>query len=135
MSEFWVQVVDVVIVVLFGVIAVLLGNALVTGVFRYLQRTDTELGTTLLPPEPTILRGGTWIGMLERTAVYAGVVAGWKEALAIALVVKGLARYPELASPDSDGAERFIIGTFLSVLFAVACAGLALWLISLTGAR
>ena len=39
--------------------------------------------------------------------------------------LKGLGRYPELRNPeDSPGAaERFIIGTFTSVLWAAACAG------------
>ena len=35
-------------------------------------------------------------------------------------------RYPELRNQEDTGAaERFIIGTFTSVLWAVACAGLA----------
>lgn len=73
------------------------------------------------------LRGGLWIGILERVAVYATLVAGWPEGLAIILAVKGLGRYPELrARLDPGIAERFIIGTFTSVLSACACAGLAL---------
>ena len=42
-----------------------------------------------------------------------------------------LARYPELKATNSGAAERFIIGTFASVLFAAACAGLARWLTGL----
>ena len=46
--------------------------------------------------------------------------------LAIVLAVKGLGRYPELRSQEDTGAaERFIIGTFTSVLWAVACVGVA----------
>jgi hypothetical protein len=72
------------------------------------------------------LRGGLWIGLLERAAVYASVLAGWPEGLAVILAVKGLGRYPELrARLDAGIAERFIIGTFTSVLCACACAGLA----------
>ena len=48
------------------------------------------------------------------------------------LAIKGLARYPELKGPADSGvpvtahavAERFIIGTFTSVLWAIGCAGL-----------
>ncbi len=69
-----------------------------------------------------VLRGGAWIGVLERVAVFAAVVAGWPEGLAVALAVKGLGRYPELRTPGA--AERFIIGTFVSVLWAVGCAAL-----------
>ncbi len=79
----------------------------------------------------TTLRGGRWIGMLERLAVYAGVLAGFPEGIAVVLAIKGLARYPELKATEKGAAERFIIGTFASVLFAAACAGLAWWLITL----
>jgi hypothetical protein len=71
-----------------------------------------------------VLRGGAWIGALERVAVFATLVVGWGPGLAIVLAVKGLGRYPELRNDDDTGvAERFIIGTFTSVLWAVACAG------------
>lgn len=76
-----------------------------------------------------ILRGGTWIGGLERIAVYAALVGGWKEAIAMVLAVKALGRYPELRNGETSAvAERFIIGTFVSVLWASGCALLALWL-------
>lgn len=68
-----------------------------------------------------VLRGGAWIGALERVAVTATLVAGWPEGLAVVLAVKGLGRYPELRRPGA--AERFIIGTFTSVLWAAGCAG------------
>ncbi len=68
-----------------------------------------------------VLRGGTWIGALERIAITATLLAGWPEGLAVVLAVKGLGRYPELRQPGA--AERFIIGTFTSVLWAAACAG------------
>jgi hypothetical protein len=68
-----------------------------------------------------VLRGGAWIGALERTAITATLLAGWPEGLAVVLAVKGLGRYPELRQPGA--AERFIIGTFTSVLWAAACAG------------
>lgn len=74
-------------------------------------------------PEP--LRGGATIGVLERIAVCATLLLGWPEGLAVALAVKGLARYPELRSAIGSS-ERFIVGTFTSVLWAAACAGTAL---------
>ncbi|MDQ3717475.1 MAG: hypothetical protein M3381_15930 [Actinomycetota bacterium] len=77
-------------------------------------------------PDPTpaedLLRGGAWIGTLERLAVSTALIAGWPEGIAVALAVKGLARYPELRSPGAGASERFIIGTFTSVLWAAACA-------------
>ncbi|MCX6397727.1 MAG: hypothetical protein NTV23_14675 [Propionibacteriales bacterium] len=68
-----------------------------------------------------ILRGGAWIGAMERVAIFTTLIAGWPEGLAIVLAMKGLGRYPELKQPGA--AERFIIGSFTSVLWAIACAG------------
>ena len=85
-----------------------------------------------------VLRGGAWIGVFERCAVFATLAAGWPEGLAVVLALKGLGRYSELRGtpPGLDGvatsggvAERFIIGTFASVLWAVACAGTYLALV------
>ena len=93
-------------------------------------------GTPAAPQGPartTVLTGGAWIGALERIAVTATLLAGWPEGLALVLVVKGLGRYPELRSAgqsDQSGvAERFIIGTFASALWAAGCAGIGLALL------
>jgi hypothetical protein len=72
------------------------------------------------PADPTLLRGGAWIGALERLVVTAGLLAGWGEAVLLIVAIKGLGRYPELRS--STSAERFIIGTFASLLWAGAVA-------------
>jgi cytochrome c biogenesis protein CcdA len=70
-----------------------------------------------------VLRGGAWIGILERLAVFATLVARWPEGIAVVLAVKGLGRYPELRTGRNPGlAERFIIGTLVSVLWAALCA-------------
>lgn len=83
-----------------------------------------------------VLRGGAWIGVLERTAVFATLVAGWPEGIAVVLALKGLGRYSELRSdgaPAGGGhggvAERFIIGSFASVLWAAGGAGTLLGLL------
>ena len=83
-----------------------------------------------------VLRGGAWIGRFERAAVFAAIASGWPEGLAVVLALKGLGRYSELrgAAPTPEVvpegttatpavAERFLIGTFASVLWACACAG------------
>ncbi len=74
------------------------------------------------------LRGGRVIGFLERGAVAVTLIIGWPEGLAIILAVKGLARYPELR--EAHAGEQFIIGTFGSVLYAVAVAGTAHLIVS-----
>jgi hypothetical protein len=103
-----------------GVLAVTGGGLVTTQVFAVVDKDSRTVRAA------EVLRGGAWIGALERLAVYAALVAGWGPGLAIVLAVKGLGRYPELRNQEDTGAaERFIIGTFTSVLWAVACAGLA----------
>lgn len=138
------------IVGLFGVLAVAGGGALTTWVFRLVDNqsraasiapsradADVPLSEGLAVPGESvdvesageILRGGAWIGALERIAIYAALVGGWKEATAMVLALKALGRYPELRNDNCSAvAERFIIGTFVSVLWACACALLAIWL-------
>lgn len=72
--------------------------------------------------EAPVLRGGAWIGFLERVAISATLLAGWPEGMAVVLAVKGLGRYSELGS-SAGAAERFILGTFASVLWAAAATG------------
>jgi hypothetical protein len=76
--------------------------------------------------DPEVLRGGAWIGVLERTAIAGTVLAGWPEGLAVLIAVKGLGRFNELKAPVA--AERFIIGTLASGLWAIGCVGVALLL-------
>ncbi|WP_258723175.1 hypothetical protein [Cellulomonas sp. NS3] len=63
------------------------------------------------------LRGGTWIGILERLAVTGMVLVGENEGIALVLAVKGLGRYPELRE-NPGASERFVIGTLASLLWA-----------------
>lgn len=108
------------VTVLAAILAVAGGGLVTTEVFSFVEDPEG------VRQAGAVLRGGAWIGALERLAVYVALVAGWAPGLAIVLAVKGLGRYPELRSGDDTGvAERFIIGTFSSVLWAVACAGVA----------
>jgi hypothetical protein len=114
-----------------GGLAVSGGGPLTTSVLALVDRGNIRAHSTQQAGE--VLRGGALIGALERGAIYAALVAGWPEGLAIVLAIKGLARYPELRSPDQPAsvtpqtvAERFIIGTLTSVLWSVACAGFLL---------
>jgi cytochrome c biogenesis protein CcdA len=111
---------DKTVTVLAGILAVAGGGLVTSQVFSFVE--DPER----VRDAGAVLRGGAWIGALERLAVYVALVAGWAPGLAIVLAVKGLGRYPELRNQEDTGvAERFIIGTFASVLWAVACAGVA----------
>ncbi len=117
-------------------ISVLGGSGVTATVLWLVDRGSTRADTMDRAGE--VLRGGAWIGAFERCAVFATLAAGWPEGLAIVLALKGLGRYSELRGtpPAPDGvatsggvAERFIIGSFASLLWASACAGIYLALV------
>lgn len=117
------------IVVSAAVIAVSGGSPLTRFVFHLVDHS-TDAPDKGVDDASAILRGGAWIGGLERIAIFAGMLAKWPEAIAVVLAVKSLGRYPELRAGDRSAvAERFLIGTFVSVLWACAWAGIALWLL------
>ena len=75
-----------------------------------------------------VMRGGTTIGYLERVAVALGIIAGFPEAIAVVVALKGIGRFSELASAEAR--ERFIIGTLASLVWACVVAALvrlAIW--------
>jgi hypothetical protein len=76
-------------------------------------------------PTREVLRGGATIGILERLAVAAVIVAGYPEGLAVIIAIKGVGRFSELGEA-AEARERFIIGTLVSWLWAATCAGLVL---------
>lgn len=87
--------------------------------------TGATAGSEGLLAEPgvhEVLRGGLAIGMLERLALAGAVLAGFPEAIAVIVAIKGVGRFTELAA--SEARERFIIGTFASLIWASACAAL-----------
>ncbi len=110
-------------------VAVRGGVPVTAGVLHLADREDAGQ----VEKAAAVLRGGAWIGVFERTGVFAALVAGWPEGIAVVLGLKGLGRYSELkaegarseSAPALTGgvAERFIIGTFCSVLWAAGCAG------------
>ena len=76
------------------------------------------------PAPGSVLRGGLVIGVLERLAVAAAVLASEPVAIAYVVAIKGLGRYAELKETPA-AAERFIIGTLASMLWAVGVAAAA----------
>jgi hypothetical protein len=120
----------VLLVALGGALAIAGGGPLTSLVFDLVDRRETRAES--LENAGHVLRGGAWIGALERAAIYATLVAAWPEGLAIVLAVKGLGRYPELRAAEdgvrTGAAERFIIGTFASVLWACGCAAVVVLL-------
>ncbi|MBN1093017.1 hypothetical protein JKP75_10880 [Blastococcus sp. TML/M2B] len=100
------------------------GGPVATGVLHAADPAAVGVGGGAQDPE--LLRGGAWIGVLERAAITGTLLAGWPEGLAVVLAVKGLGRFDELRTPAA--AERFIVGTLASALWAAACAGVVVLL-------
>jgi hypothetical protein len=112
------------------------GNPLTVWVLDRASKGDIDGGTHggILVPEATatgarsatkrreVLRGGTWIGYLERLAIVGAIVVGHVEIVAAVIAIKGLGRFSELDAPEAR--ERFIIGTLVSMLWAGVCAAL-----------
>jgi hypothetical protein len=71
-----------------------------------------------------LLRGGRVIGLLERLAVAGAIVAGFPEALAVIVAIKGVGRFSELE--NAAVRERFIVGTLASWIWAAAAASVVL---------
>jgi hypothetical protein len=105
--------------------AVTAGGPVATAVLRSADPTSASV-TGGGPSDPEGLRGGAWIGALERAAIVGTLLAGWPEGLAVVLAVKGLGRFAELRAPVA--AERFILGTLASGLWAIACFGVVVLL-------
>jgi hypothetical protein len=111
-------------------VGVLGGGPVTSLVLRLADREEPgRSGPGQFEQAAAVLRGGAWIGVFERAGIVASLLGGWPEGIAVVLGLKGLGRYSELKSGDQPGgagggvAERFIIGTFSSVLWAAASAG------------
>jgi hypothetical protein len=79
--------------------------------------------SALVTPAPSqrILRGGAIIGVLERLGVCLAILTGQPVAIAYIVAIKGLGRFAELKETPV-AAERFIIGTLASMLWAAGTA-------------
>lgn len=122
----WEVLIDALVIAACGVGA-LIANPVIRLLLRKISPA-TASGESSLPllSAERDLPGGRWIGMLERIAVYACLVAGFPAGLAFVIAIKGLGRYPELRAQDNPRVgELFIIGTFASMLWAAAFAGIA----------
>lgn len=122
MSAVW----TVVVVVSALVLGAVTGWPVVAVVLRLSEGTgrrgtSAEQGRTA-PTE--LLRGGLWIGLLERVAVTGAVLLGQYVIVAAVVAIKGLGRFKELSTPQAS--ERFVVGTLASMTWAglIGVAGL-----------
>ena len=96
------RVATTVLVALAGLLAVVGGGPITTRVFAFVDSSERAAAA---PDDESldraggageVLRGGAWIGALERLAVFAGLAAGFPEGVAVVLALKGVGRFPEL---------------------------------------
>lgn len=80
---------------------------------------------TMNPVAVDILRGGAWLGVLERLAITGSLLAGYPYGIAIVVAIKGLGRYAELRD-QPVASERFVVGTLASLIWSVAMGLLGL---------
>ncbi|WP_235912335.1 hypothetical protein [Ruania zhangjianzhongii] len=104
------------------------GAPLTAGILRLAgrrRRTPEAATPTLAPaaelaPEE-ILRGGLWIGILERLAVTGAILVAYPAGIAVVVAIKGLGRFSTLRDEPATGvSERFLVGTLTSYLWACA---------------
>ncbi|MFD5277383.1 hypothetical protein ACFWIX_07450 [Pseudarthrobacter sp. NPDC058362] len=88
---------------------------------------ETVAGPVHAPdaPRQRILRGGAIIGVLERLGVAVAILTGQSVAIAYIVAIKGLGRFAELKETPV-AAERFIIGTLTSLLWAAGTTALVM---------
>ncbi|UFU04736.1 hypothetical protein [Ruania halotolerans] len=91
--------------------------------------TGEEEATEPRAPEE-VLRGGLWIGILERLALTGTILVGYPAGIAVVVAVKGLGRFRTLDG-EAGVSERFLVGTLTSYLWACAIGAGALGLLRL----
>lgn len=120
--------IDTGVIAVVGIVVVLFGVRPVA----WLLRVASDVPPAQQRQAADRLKGGAWIGALERLATFVCLVGHFPAGVAVVMAVKGLARYPDLRASDVAVSERFIIGTFASVLLATGGAALALWVVAQT---
>lgn len=111
-------------VALFHVVS---ANALVRLALSAERHTQRTQESDMLVRRPQ-LKGGRWIGPLERITLTGLLVAGAYPVVAALIAAKGIIRFPEMHEDRAEGnkAEYFLVGSFVSWTVAIIAAGL-LW--------
>lgn len=96
-------------------------NALVRAALRYDADQQNQQDDA-----PAQLKGGRWIGPLERITLAGLLVFGAHPVAAGLIAAKGIVRFPEIQADQRHGnkAEYFLVGSFVSWTLAIAAAGI-----------
>lgn len=118
---------EVLIAVAAAIAAALIGWPLVPAFLRLTHSGPGSRPERAGAEDVEVLRGGLWVGIVERALIAGAIVLGRPELMAVVIAVKGLGRFAEIKSSAAAG-ERFIIGTFVSIAFA-SLVGVVGWAI------
>lgn len=104
------------------------GNVVVQLVLAATGTVDPADHATVEDPEQQ-LKGGRLLGPMERLFIVGLGLAGQLTAASIVIAAKGLLRWPELQSRQDQArihrlTEYFLVGSFVSWLFALTCLAL-----------
>ncbi|MEV8266456.1 hypothetical protein [Microbacterium sp. NPDC076911] len=112
-----------------GVFLLESSNVIVRTALRSENAVSVETHTVAPSGATPTLKGGRLIGPLERILVFALTLAGAYTLLAAVLAAKGIVRFPEISRDTDTGgrAEYFLVGSLVSWVIALACAGLVWW--------
>jgi hypothetical protein len=94
-----------------------------------LRLADRKREGARSPEAVSSLRGGLWIGLLERLAITGSIAMGFEVGVGVVVAIKGLGRYPELKE-HPVASERFVVGTLASFVWSALWGFLALALMS-----
>jgi hypothetical protein len=109
-------------VVVCGAVATVWGGAIVVG------RVVEPFTPQLQDERPGLQRAGRLIGLIERTLVFLAMLLRAEALVGFVVAAKALLRLPEAREPRSRLlAEYYLIGTLLSVCWAVVIAVLTRW--------
>lgn len=97
------------------VIAILLFATYAVGYF--VKTLLGSMASSNLPSNNEAKNGGFIIGILERLFIIVGIVIKQPSILVMVLTLKSVARYKKFS--EDTFVEYFIIGTFLSIIFAI----------------
>ena len=108
---------EVLVAIAAAIVAALIGWPLVPAFLRLTHNGPGSKPERTGSEDVEVLRGGLWIGIVERALIAGAIVLGRPELMAVVIAVKGLGRFAEIKSSAAAG-ERFIIGTFVSIALA-----------------
>lgn len=94
---------DLLVAIAAAIIAALIGWPLVPLLLRLTHAGPGSKPERTGAEDVEVLRGGLWIGIVERALIAGAIVLGRPELMAVVIAVKGLGRFAEIKSSAVAG--------------------------------